>query len=78
MTQKYKSNVVIITDLFATDEQLHLSERKWLLNHMVESINSISELIIAAVFSPVIIDGFQKVISSNTQRSKKLTTNKKV
>jgi hypothetical protein len=26
----------------------------------------------------VIIDGFQKVISSNTQRSKKLTTNKKV
>ena len=28
MIQKYKSNVVIITDLFATDEQLHLSERK--------------------------------------------------
>jgi hypothetical protein len=32
MIQKYKSNLVIITDLFATDEQLHLSERKWLLN----------------------------------------------
>ncbi len=78
MTQKYKPNVVIITDLFATDEQLHLSERKWLLNHMIKSINSISELIIAAVFSPVIIDGFQKVISINTQRSKRLTTNKKV
>ena len=28
MIQKYRSNIVIITDLFATDKQLHLSERK--------------------------------------------------
>jgi hypothetical protein len=72
MIQKYKSNLVIITDLFATDEQLHLSERKWLLNHMVKSINSISESIIA-VFSSVIIDGFKKIIDSNI-RNQKTTT----
>lgn len=73
MIQKYKSNLVIITDLFATDEQLHLSERKWLLNHMVKSINSISESIIA-VFSPVIIDGFKKIIDSNIRNQKTTTT----
>lgn len=67
MIQKYKSNVVIITDLFATDEQLHLSERKWLFNHMVKSINIISKSIIVAVFSPVVIDGFQRVISINSK-----------
>jgi hypothetical protein len=33
MIQKYRSNIVI-TDLFATDEQLHLSEKQWLLGHM--------------------------------------------
>jgi hypothetical protein len=33
MIQKYRSNIVI-TDLFATDEQLHLSEKQWLLCHM--------------------------------------------
>ncbi|MGE0243752.1 MAG: hypothetical protein AB7P56_07470 [Nitrososphaeraceae archaeon] len=60
MILKYKSNIVIITDLFATDEQLHISERKWLLQHMVKSINSISESIIMVIFSPVMIDGFQK------------------
>ena len=70
MIQKYKSNLVIITDLFATDEQLHLSERKWLFNNMVKSLNSISESIIVAVFSPVVIDGFQKVISINTKNQK--------
>lgn len=70
MIQKYKSNVVIITDLFATDEQLHLSERKWLFNHMVKSINIISKSIIVAVFSPVVIDGFQRVISINSKIKK--------
>ena len=74
MIQKYKSNLVIITDLFATDEQLHLSERKWLLNHMINSISGISKSIIAAVFSPVVIDGFQKVISMNAQQKSKITT----
>lgn len=81
MIQKYKSNLVIITDLFATDEQLYLSERKWLLNHMINSISGISKSIIAAVFSPVVIDGFQKVISMNAQQKSKITTtssNKKV
>jgi len=70
MIQKYKSNVVIIADLFATDEQLHLSERKWLFNHMVKSINIISKSIIVAVFSPVVIDGFQRVISINSKIKK--------
>lgn len=74
MIQKYKSNLVIITDLFATDEQLHLSERKWLLNYMINSISGISKSIIAAVFSPVVIDGFQKVISMNAQQKSKITT----
>ena len=70
MIQKYKSNIVIITDLFATDEQLHLSERKRLLQHMVKSINSISETIIAVIFSPVMIDGFQKVVGNNMLNQK--------
>ena len=74
MIQKYKSNLVIITDLFATDEQLHLSERKWLLNHMINSISGISKSIITVVFSPVVIDGFQKVISMNAQQKSKITT----
>jgi Rad51 len=81
MIQKYKSNLVIITDLFATDEQLHLSERKWLLNHMINSISGISKSIITVVFSPVVIDGFQKVISMNAQQKSTITTtssNKKV
>jgi len=34
MIQKYRSNIVIIMDLFATDEQLHLSEKQWLPGHM--------------------------------------------
>ena len=34
MIQKYRSNIVIIMDLFATDEQLHLSEKQCLLGHM--------------------------------------------
>jgi hypothetical protein len=70
MIQKYKSNIIIITDLFATDEQLHLSERKRLLQHMVKSINSISESIIAAIFSPVMIDGFQKIVGNNMRNQK--------
>jgi Rad51 len=77
MIQKYNSNIVIITDLFATDEQLPLSERKWLLNHMIKSINSNSGSIITAVFSHVVIDGFRKVIDSNTQKSKTITTSNK-
>lgn len=76
LIQKYKSNIVIITDLFATDEQLPLSERKWLLTHMIKSINSISGSIIAAVFSHVVIDGFRKVIGSNIQKSKTITQHK--
>lgn len=76
MIQKYRSNIVIITDLFATDEQLHLSERKWLLDHMVKSIHNISESIIAAVFSPVVIDDFRKVINNKLKKSKIITTNK--
>lgn len=77
MIQKYKSNLVIITDLFATDEQLHLSERKWLLNHMINTINSISKSIIA-IFSPVMIDGIQKVVNINTQKSKIMITSNKI
>jgi hypothetical protein len=69
MIQKYKSNLVLITDLFVTDETLHNSERKWLLNHIVNSIKRISESIIA-IFSPVTIEGIQKVINVNTQKSK--------
>lgn len=70
MIQKYKSNIVIITDLFATDEQLHISERRWLLQHMVKSINCISESIITVIFSPVMVDGFQKVIGNKIRKSK--------
>jgi hypothetical protein len=70
MIQNYKSNIVIITDLFATDEQLHLSERKRLLQHMIKSVNSISESIITAIFSPVMIDGFQKVVGNNMLNQK--------
>jgi hypothetical protein len=70
MIRKYKSNIVIITDLFATDEQLHLSERKRLLQHMIKSVNSISESIITAIFSPVMIDGFQKVVGNNMLNQK--------
>ena len=76
MIQKYRSNIVIITDLFATDKQLHLSERKWLLGHMVKSIHNISESIIAAIFSPVVIDDFRKVIDNKLKKSKIITTNK--
>ena len=76
MIQKYRSNIVIITDLFATDEQLHLSERKWLVSHMVKSIHNISESIIAAIFSPVVIDDFRKVIDNKLKKSKIITTNK--
>jgi Rad51 len=65
MIQKYRSNIVIITDLFATDEQLHFSERKWLLGHMLKSIHTISESITVAVFSPVVIGGFRKVIEKS-------------
>jgi hypothetical protein len=70
MIQNYKSNIVIITDLFATDEQLHISERKWLLQHMVKSINCISESIFTVIFSPVMINGFQKVIGNKIRKSK--------
>ena len=77
MIQKYRSNIVIITDLFATDEQLHLYERKWLLGHMVKSIHNISESIIVAIFSPVVIDDFRKVIENKLKKSKIMTpTNK--
>jgi hypothetical protein len=76
MIQKYRSNILIITDLFATDKQLHLSERKWLLGHMVKSIHNISESIIAAIFSPVVIDDFRKVIDNKLKKSKIITTNK--
>jgi len=76
MIQKYRSNIVIITDLFATDKQLHLSERKWLLGHMVKSLHNISESIIAAIFSPVVIDDFRKVIDNKLKKSKIITTNK--
>jgi hypothetical protein len=69
MIKKYRSNIVIITDLFATDEQLPLSERKWLTGHMVKSIHNVSESIIAAVFSPIVIGGFRKVID-NKQKKK--------
>ena len=74
MIQKYRSNIVIITDLFATDEQLHLSERKWLLGHTVKSIHNISESIIAVVFSPVVIDDFKRVIDNKLKKSKIITT----
>ena len=76
MIQKYRSNILIITDLFVTDKQLHLSERKWLLGHMVKSIHNISESIIAAVFSPVVIDDFRKVIDNNLKSEIITTTNK--
>ncbi|HET8792609.1 MAG TPA: hypothetical protein VFM31_02355 [Nitrososphaeraceae archaeon] len=77
MIQKYKSNIVIITDLFATDEQLHISERRWLLQHMVKSINCISESIITVIFSPVMVDGFQKVIGNKIRKSKNNNNYKK-
>jgi hypothetical protein len=71
MIQKYKSDIVIIIDLFATDEQIHLAERKRLLQYMVKSINCISKSIITAVFSPVMIGGFQKIVRNNIiQKSK--------
>lgn len=76
MIQKYRSNIVIITDLFATDEQLHLSERRWLLGHIIKSIHDISESIITAVFSPVVIDDFRKVIDNNLKSEINTTTNK--
>jgi hypothetical protein len=76
MIQKYRSNIVIITDLFVTDEQLHLSKRKGLLGHMLKSIHTISESIIVAVFSPVVIGGFRKVIENKLKKSKIITTNK--
>ena len=76
MIQKYRSNIVIITNLFATDEQLHLSERRWLLGHIIKSIHDISESIIAAVFSPVVIDDFRKVIHNNLKSEIITTTNK--
>ena len=78
MIQKYRSNIVIITDLFATDKQLHLSERKRLLGHMVKSIHNISASIIAAIFSPVVIDDFRKVIDNKLKKSKIITTNKQI
>ena len=77
MIQKYRSNIVIITDLFSTDEQLHLSERKWLLGHMVKPIHNISESIIVAVFSPVVIGDFRKVIDNKLKKSKIITTKNK-
>ena len=77
MIQKYKSNIVIITDLFATDEQIHISERKRLLQHMVKSINCISESIITVIFSPVMVDGFQKVIGNKIRKSKNNNNYKK-
>ena len=70
MIQQYKSNIVIITNLFATDEQTHISERRWLLQHMVKSIYCIFESIITVIFSPVMINGFQKVIRNKTRKSK--------
>jgi len=76
MIQKYRSNIVIITDLFATDEQLHLSERRWLFGHIIKSIHDISKSIIAAVFSPVVIDDFRKVIDNNLKSEIITTTNK--
>jgi hypothetical protein len=76
MIQKYRSNIVIITDLFATDEQLHLSERRWLLGHIIKSIHDISESIIAAVFSPVVIEDFRKVIDNNPKSEIITTTTK--
>jgi hypothetical protein len=75
MIQKYRSNIVIILHLFATYKQLHLSEMKWLLGHMVKSIHNIPESIIAAVFSPVVIDYFRKVIDNKLKKTK-IPTNK--
>ncbi len=76
MIQKCRSNIVIITDLFATDGQIHLSERRWLLSHIIKSIHDISESIIAAVFSPVVIDDIRKVIDNNLKSEIITTTNK--
>jgi hypothetical protein len=43
---------------------------------MVKSIHNISESIIVAVFSPVVIDDFRKVIDNKLKKSKIITTNK--
>jgi dsRNA-specific ribonuclease len=43
---------------------------------MVKSIHNISESIIAAIFSPVVIDDFRKVIDNKLKKSKIITTNK--
>jgi hypothetical protein len=74
--QKYRSNIVIITNLLTTDEQLHLSKKQWLLKHMIKSIHTISESIIT-LFSPVRIDDYRKVIGKDIQKLK-ITNNKAV
>ena len=44
---------------------------------MVKSIHNISESIIVAIFSPVVIDDFRKVIENKLKKSKIMTpTNK--
>jgi hypothetical protein len=60
----------------AINEQLHFSERKWLLSHMVMPIHNIPEPIIVAVFSPVVIDYFRKVIDNKQKKKTKIPTNK--
>jgi dsRNA-specific ribonuclease len=44
---------------------------------MVKSIHNISESIIAAIFSPVVIDNFRKVIDNKLKKSKIITTKNK-
>jgi hypothetical protein len=46
------------------------------LGHIIKSIHDISKSIIAAVFSPVVIDDFRKVIDNNLKSEIITTTNK--
>jgi hypothetical protein len=46
------------------------------LGHIIKSIHDISESIIAAVFSPVVIEDFRKVIDNNPKSEIITTTNK--
>ena len=64
LIKKYKSNLVIITiDLFTNNEEhFNRSEKQWFLHHIIKNIHNISDSIIA-VFSPIKINGFKKVIN---------------
>lgn len=65
MIQKYKSKLVIITDLHNGDLKTMNADKNWLLGQMIDVIKNIARTSFVCVFSSVIIKQFKQVIRKN-------------